>query len=476
MMSTQSVAAVVLLVGLCMQGIAHAQRVFYVAPGGDDTGPATVERPWASIQKAADEAKAGDTVVLRDGTYVLTEPIRFTGAGREDAWITVRGAQGERPVLDASGIQSISVSGRGAVQVQGASYLRLMNVHVRESYGAGFAVTGRNTQHIDLIQCSSDHSYAPGIWLYQSQDIRVLGCEVTRANDLRMAGAAAAGRREAPHEALSIAGVHRFEVAYCRVHKGYKEGIDCKEDSAHGKIHNNEVYDMPRQGIYLDAWFGTLEDVEVYENVVHDCEWGLAIACEGRGANMRNITIRNNVIYRNRASGIFMGMWGHDGPRENIRIYNNTVVNNGSAGHWAGSVGGIDLRSPNVTSVVVANNISVGNFGFDIATFEPPETREQVLEEKDIVILGNMTGPFEEPETTQGHFPRPYPFRGVQTVEGDPTFVFPRAADFRLLPDSPAIGAAARLDGIPYSPDIGAFPAENRPGGGPETRGQDAER
>ncbi|MDX1640631.1 MAG: hypothetical protein R3220_02970 [Balneolaceae bacterium] len=32
--------------------------------------------------------------------------------------------------------------------------------------------------------------------------------------------------REAPHEAISIAGVHHFEVAYNRVYRSYKEGID----------------------------------------------------------------------------------------------------------------------------------------------------------------------------------------------------------------------------------------------------------
>ena len=459
---TSSVAVLVVLAGLCLQSIALAeQRVFHVAPDGDDSGPATAERPWASVDKAAAEARAGDTVVLRGGTYMLKAPLRLTGAGQEDAWITIKGAQGETPVLDAGSIQTADgrgrLSTRGAVQVDGATYLRLKNLHVRESYGAGFAVTGRNTQHIELIGCSSDHSYAPGFWLYQSQDLRVIGCEVTRSNDLRMAGEGATGRREAPHEALSIAGVQGFEVAYCRVHRGYKEAIDCKENSAHGKIHHNECYDMPRQGLYVDAWFGTLEDVELYENTVHDCEFGVAVAVEGRGANMRNVSIHNNVIYRNRASGIFLAMWGTDGPRENIRIYNNTVCNNGRAGHWSGSVGGIDVRSADIKSVLIANNISVGNFAYDRATFAAPEGRQQALAEKGIVIAGNMTGPFQEQETVAGQFPRPYPFRGEQTVEGDPRFVLPRAADFRLLPGSPAIGAAVRIEGVPYSPDIGAF-------------------
>ncbi len=286
-MHTHGIVAVVFVAALCLQTVAFAQRVIYVAPDGNDGGLGTKEQPWASPQKAAAEAAAGDTVVLRGGTYRLAAPVRFTAVGEEGAWITFKGAQGERPVLDAAGLEHGLRSTRGAVQVQGAHFLRLENIHVRESYGAGFAVTGRDTQHVDLIDCSSDHSFAPGIWLHQPQDIRVLGCEVTRANDLGMAGGRASGRREAPHEAISVAGVHDFEVARNRVHLCYKEGIDCKEDSAHGTIHDNECYDLPRQGLYVDAWFGTLEDVEVYGNRVHDCEFGLAVAVEGKGARMR---------------------------------------------------------------------------------------------------------------------------------------------------------------------------------------------
>ena len=42
----------------------------FVAPTGNDGGPGTADRPWATINHAADEAKAGDTVVVRGGDYV----------------------------------------------------------------------------------------------------------------------------------------------------------------------------------------------------------------------------------------------------------------------------------------------------------------------------------------------------------------------------------------------------------------------
>ncbi len=120
----------------------------------------------------------------------------------------------------------------------------------------------------------------------------------------------------------------------------------------------------------------------------------------------------------------------------------------------------MDVRSADLRSVWIVNNIVFDNFAYEIATFAPRETRQQTLAEKGVVIAGNLTGPFRDEETRGGpnpQFPRPYPFEGEKTIEGNPRFVFPRAADFRLRPGSPAIGAATRFEGVPFSPDLGAF-------------------
>jgi hypothetical protein len=39
---------------------------YYVAPSGNDSNPGTMDRPWQTIQKAADTLIAGDTVYIRD--------------------------------------------------------------------------------------------------------------------------------------------------------------------------------------------------------------------------------------------------------------------------------------------------------------------------------------------------------------------------------------------------------------------------
>ena len=43
--------------------------IYYVAPDGNDSNPGTESLPWRTIQKAANNMVAGDTVFIRAWTY-----------------------------------------------------------------------------------------------------------------------------------------------------------------------------------------------------------------------------------------------------------------------------------------------------------------------------------------------------------------------------------------------------------------------
>lgn len=78
---------------------------YFVAPTGDDRASGIAGHPFKTIQRAADEAKAGDTVSIDDGLYreaVLvknsgtdTKPIRFTAS--HPGMVTISGAD---PIFD----------------------------------------------------------------------------------------------------------------------------------------------------------------------------------------------------------------------------------------------------------------------------------------------------------------------------------------------------------------------------------------
>jgi len=78
----------------------------YVAPGGDDSAPGTMERPFKSPARARDAVrelkKAGPvTVHLRGGTYFFSEPLVLTpqDSGTAQAPITYAAHENEKPVL-----------------------------------------------------------------------------------------------------------------------------------------------------------------------------------------------------------------------------------------------------------------------------------------------------------------------------------------------------------------------------------------
>ena len=80
---------------------------FYVATTGSDSNAGTLAAPFASLQKGADVALAGDTVYIRGGTYSITTPknsgagLTFTKSGTSDTnRIKYWAYQAEIPIFD----------------------------------------------------------------------------------------------------------------------------------------------------------------------------------------------------------------------------------------------------------------------------------------------------------------------------------------------------------------------------------------
>ena len=58
----------------------------FVSPEGDDAGPGTKERPWRTIQHAADSAAPGDTIHIGAGSY--NQGVSLARSGSPDQPIT----------------------------------------------------------------------------------------------------------------------------------------------------------------------------------------------------------------------------------------------------------------------------------------------------------------------------------------------------------------------------------------------------
>src|SRR5688500_9858616 len=81
----------------------RAQGATYcVAARGDDANPGTPASPFRTLAKGVRALKAGDTLVVREGTYVGSSQLRDVPSGTSwDRPVTIKAHPGERPVIVA---------------------------------------------------------------------------------------------------------------------------------------------------------------------------------------------------------------------------------------------------------------------------------------------------------------------------------------------------------------------------------------
>ena len=99
------VAALLLVVEVAFA----AEADFFVAPDGSDANSGTEQTPFATIARARDAVRGliakgltrDVTVVVRGGTYRVTEPIEFgpVDGGSKEFSVTYAAAAGEKPVI-----------------------------------------------------------------------------------------------------------------------------------------------------------------------------------------------------------------------------------------------------------------------------------------------------------------------------------------------------------------------------------------
>jgi len=456
---------------LNVEALVNSRAAFFVALSGSDANPGTADHPWATINHAAEKVKARDTVVVRGGRYFLATQVRARNSGRPGAWITFIGYPGEEPVLDARFVQrpAQAILNNGAFQIEGASHIRVANLTVVNSHDAGFTI--RDSSDIDLINNSTNGTFSSGIAVWATNHdqrttkrIRILANSITNATFWDFAPSDVAKLGEPPHEALSIGGAVDFEVAYNHVYNNGKEGIDIKETSRRGKVHHNLVHNVERQGIYVDAWFGKISDIEIFSNVIHDCVGAGFVLSVENGKGVEYLSFHNNLIFNNDGSGLYFSRWGADNKRRNISIFRNIFFHNGygrpevdQAYYW--QTGGIYLYSANIQNVSIRNNILSENRGFQIGYSElflnENQSWQAVAGQKKIHIADNL---IFDPDKT--YFPiesggrssdrvKIYPADGERALYANPLFRDAPNQDFTLLSSSPAAkrNISLRIDG-----------------------------
>ncbi len=284
-----------------------AATTYWVAPPpqGNDTNPGSEVLPWATLQHAADEVLAGDTVLVLDGSYVGAE---LTTSGTSTEPITFRATDGSAPQITAD-----NPSTPDGFNIEGASWIVI----------EGFTVNGRSRAGIRAVLCdhvtirnnSCDSNGTWGIFTGFCNDLLIEGNETSRS--------------------------------------GLEHGIYTSNSGDRPVIRGNLIWGNNANGIHMngDASMGgdgLISDALVENNVIWDNGVG-----GGSGINMDGVQsslVRNNLIYDSHASGISLYQIDGAAGSNNNRVLNNTVLV-ASDGRWA-----LNIQSSS-TGNVVRNNV-----------------------------------------------------------------------------------------------------------------------
>ncbi len=391
--------------------------IYYVAPNGDDSNPGTFDKPWKTIQKAANTLAAGDTVYIRAGTYhERVEPQNSGSAGKP---ILYAAYPGDLVTLDGSGVDIpewgglFDVTNQSYITVSG---LRVM--HGRSNTHNPGILADTSSQIVfknNTVQDTNDS----GIAAWNSDHILIEGNDVSGCC------------RSGYNETISVGVTDVFVVKGNHVHDSPKEGICTKDGSSNGDVYGNYVHHTQAVGIYVDAQDKHTHNIEVFQNVVHDVSAdGIALASE-QGGLLENIQVYNNIAYSNKWVGLHVSdccIATH--PMQNLTLINNSLYRNG----WDPWGGGIAHDNPQASNVIIRNNIGSQNLSFQITVAAGIPAANYAVDHN--LIDGYRSGEGE--------------IYGDDYVEGDPRFINPAAANFHLPGYSPAVdrgspsGAPAR--------------------------------
>ncbi len=338
-------------------------------PQANDTNPGTESLPWKTIQKAANSVRAGDTVIVKAGTY--NERITFNSG--------IRGAPGQVITFKSQPRRSATMWG---FYTQFAHYLRIEGFNITTDA----SLTGWTEQNGVFI--SSDHVQVVDNYLYNLRSTAISGTSV---------GALVSGNRIYHSQAgIAVSGsgwlvegneVERlFDLGggdsdYARFfgddhvfRRNFFHGtvfseigsahVDCFQtfdnngEYAHRILFDGNVcYDF-HQGLMGEAaYYHNISDLTFRNNIfAHGGAWGLCVM------QIKNVVAVHNVF----ADIQYHGMGFRDGASGVVR---NNIFYNAGSNYWA-SDGGTVTGSHNLL-FETGGTIPAGDFPDDLVNLDP---------------------------------------------------------------------------------------------------------
>ncbi|MDI3285587.1 right-handed parallel beta-helix repeat-containing protein [Polyangium sp. 15x6] len=300
---------------------------YHVAPGGDDAAVGSAARPFRTLQRAANQVKAGDTVRVAPGDYdgfslenkagTRERPIVFLAA--PGARVVRPGPLPENLPLNVTHTTSwpkwphgLYVWGSSHVRIEGFEVVGMPPAELDAKLGpvhrGGAGIFVQVSDHITLRRNRADDNGRWGIFTSFTDDLLVEDNECSRSRS--------------EHGIYVSNSADRPIIRRNHVWGNQRSGIQINAD-------NN--FDSPAYRVRGGVVDGIVTGAVIEDNLIHDngAGGGAAINLDG----VQDSLIRRNILLDNHAWGVALyQIDGAEGSRRN-RVLDNTILMADDARH-----------------------------------------------------------------------------------------------------------------------------------------------
>jgi parallel beta-helix repeat protein len=296
---------------------------YYVATTGNNANAGAETTPFQTLNKGVSVLKPGDTLYVRQGTYVeklfdsipagtsWTQPVTVAAYPGEKVTIQPNAAE-HVLVFQGSDTHYIIIDGfiidganslYNGVKITstsqgGAHHIRIKNTEIKNTQTSGILVTA-GADYNEFINLDVHHT---GLSATSGSDGGGHGVYIGSANNLLERSSIHDNRKVGIQVYNGKGGVNNNIIRY---NKSYKNGTAGLSDGKSGLIigsgsgtiaYNNIVWGNPGSGITVG--YGA-SGVKVYNNTTYDNqEYGIDVRSSS------NTEVKNNIIYGNKSGSI----------------------------------------------------------------------------------------------------------------------------------------------------------------------------
>lgn len=434
----------------------HDQTI-YVAINGNDQDAGTRSKPFRTLKKAASEADAGTTVLIRKGNY--NEKLVVEHSGTKSKPITFKAYNNEKVVLSGKDLKDVegdtslvTINNKNYVTISGL-IIQDLSTDLADETVMGIYVTG-SSNHITIennnvqrIETHADNGNGHGIAIYGTGTMKDINIVNNTLQDLKLGSS----------ESLVLNGnIDGFKVENNIVRRSDNIGIDLigyegtsndkKVDYVrNGIVKNNKVYeissygnpsygdDYSAGGIYVDGG----KNITIEKNTIYKSDIGIEATSEHAKKYADNIKIMNNIIYDNFYTGISIGGYDENrGGTINSTISQNILYRNDTKGLYGGQ---LLLQHDTKNNVIERNILTAGPSRIFISNYFTTN-QENKLQKNVFHKEKGETGIWIWKEEEYTSFPE---FKKASKSDEESSYLDPgyqnaNKYDFRLKKDSPA--------------------------------------